>query len=473
MKLFGRKQKVDYRGLVVYLKRDYFDVYFPKNQLKKVAYFYFDKQKINPRFIDKLVKFWNRTYVGPFLKIKKKIEGENLKSLSDEELDKELLAFSRVYGGLWAEMIFLDAFDACGDEILLEILNKEKVSPSESQLNILTAPREPSWLQRERMSMLKVAKEVRKDKVLAREVVKVSYAQIKNRKPSLVKMLTRHSEQFHWIYNDYAVIKFLHDKFFFNELRNLLKNPGTIDEESRELRAISRNNTLRHKVFRNLGISKSARNQLVFLVRLSGLRDSRKSYNQMGSAVLHLFAREYSRRRKLPLLDTEYLFWTEIYKNYPAAKVKALAKKRRAGVLYAHTTASDMEKDTFFGSKGKALKSVIDRTFSRERLHGKPAYPGVVKGRARTMLTKADFKRMRKGDVLLAANTRPEYVPIMKMAGAIVTEEGGLTCHAAIVSRELKKPCVVGVQGVLGAVEEGDMVEVDAQRGVVKKLGNQ
>ena len=58
----------------------------------------------------------------------------------------------------------------------------------------------------------------------------------------------------------------------------------------------------------------------------------------------------------------------------------------------------------------------------------------------------------------------------MRLASAIVTEEGGITSHAAIVSRELKIPAVVGVQGILDAVKDGDTVEVDAVHGVVKKV---
>ena len=66
--------------------------------------------------------------------------------------------------------------------------------------------------------------------------------------------------------------------------------------------------------------------------------------------------------------------------------------------------------------------------------------------------------------------TRPEYVPLMKMAAAIVTDEGGITCHAAIVSRELKKPCVIGTQVATKVFQDGDMLEVNANHGMVRRL---
>ena len=65
--------------------------------------------------------------------------------------------------------------------------------------------------------------------------------------------------------------------------------------------------------------------------------------------------------------------------------------------------------------------------------------------------------------------TRPEFVPILKLAGAIVTDEGGITCHAAIVSRELGIPCVIGTQNATKALNDNDVVEIDAGKGIVNK----
>lgn len=76
----------------------------------------------------------------------------------------------------------------------------------------------------------------------------------------------------------------------------------------------------------------------------------------------------------------------------------------------------------------------------------------------------------KKDDILIATNTMPEYMPIIRKARAIVAEIGGVTCHAAIVSRELKKPCIIGVINATNIIKDGDLVEVDANNGVVKIL---
>ena len=79
------------------------------------------------------------------------------------------------------------------------------------------------------------------------------------------------------------------------------------------------------------------------------------------------------------------------------------------------------------------------------------------------------MSKMEYGDILVAWATNPAIVPAMKKAAAIVTNEGGLTCHAAIVSRELNIPCIVGTKIATEVLKDGDIVEVDADNGIVKK----
>ena len=66
--------------------------------------------------------------------------------------------------------------------------------------------------------------------------------------------------------------------------------------------------------------------------------------------------------------------------------------------------------------------------------------------------------------------TTPDYIPAMKKAAAFVTDEGGITCHAAIIAREMKKPCIVGTKIATKVLHDGDLVEVDADKGVVRIL---
>lgn len=95
------------------------------------------------------------------------------------------------------------------------------------------------------------------------------------------------------------------------------------------------------------------------------------------------------------------------------------------------------------------------------------ASPGIAGGTARLLLKAAEMDRLKAGEVLVTTMTTPDMVPAMAQAAAIVTDEGGMTCHAAIVSRELGVPCVVGTRTATKTIHEGDLVTVDGKAGAV------
>lgn len=80
------------------------------------------------------------------------------------------------------------------------------------------------------------------------------------------------------------------------------------------------------------------------------------------------------------------------------------------------------------------------------------------------------ISKMTQGQILVTEMTRPNIITACKKASAIITDEGGITCHAAIISRELKIPCVIGTKIATQVLKDGDLVEVDAEKGIIKKL---
>lgn len=101
-------------------------------------------------------------------------------------------------------------------------------------------------------------------------------------------------------------------------------------------------------------------------------------------------------------------------------------------------------------------------------ISGQVGNKGKVKGVVRIIRSQDQFDLFKDGEILVTGMTRPEYVPLMRIAKAIVTDEGGITCHAAIVSRELAKPCVIGTKFATQVLKDGDTVEVDADNGIVR-----
>ncbi|WAI02013.1 phosphoenolpyruvate synthase [Methanogenium organophilum] len=100
-------------------------------------------------------------------------------------------------------------------------------------------------------------------------------------------------------------------------------------------------------------------------------------------------------------------------------------------------------------------------------LEGQGASPGIATGRVVLVNTVKDLGRINDGDIMVAKMTNPDMVPGMRKVSAIITDEGGMTCHAAIVSRELGTPAVVGTRDATHVLKEGDIVTVDGEKGIV------
>jgi len=113
----------------------------------------------------------------------------------------------------------------------------------------------------------------------------------------------------------------------------------------------------------------------------------------------------------------------------------------------------------------------VEKDFSDiNEVKGQCAYAGKAKGVVKLVFTPEDMDKMNEGDILVSQATSPDLISAMKKASAMVTNTGGLICHAAITSRELKIPCVVGTNNATLVFKDGDMIEVEAESGVVRKI---
>jgi len=115
------------------------------------------------------------------------------------------------------------------------------------------------------------------------------------------------------------------------------------------------------------------------------------------------------------------------------------------------------------------LKPDASLSFDNE-LKGQAASAGLAKGRAVLVFSVNDLPKVKRGNIMVAIATVPSFVPAMEKTAGIITEAGGLLSHSAIVSRELKIPCIVGVKNATLIIKDGDRVEVDATNGMVRKI---
>lgn len=178
-------------------------------------------------------------------------------------------------------------------------------------------------------------------------------------------------------------------------------------------------------------------------------------------------------------IDIDSLFWSskdEVLGLYDDIKIdKEKIKKRKDAYAFLILNGNMI---IYEGKKAKEFISSFIFEESKNLIKGVPANPGKVRAKAKVMKYGADtfdkvsqlIKEMDVGDILVAETTSPEIMPACKKASAILTNQGGLLSHAAIVSRELNIPCIVGLGNITHLVKDGDLLEVDANNGTVKIL---
>ena len=181
---------------------------------------------------------------------------------------------------------------------------------------------------------------------------------------------------------------------------------------------------------------------------------------------------ERSLRRLYPEFgDTVRQILEEEIANPPA--MSELGKRNDSFILFQHgnekVTENLLLADFVGHHSGWRLIRPADITGARE-VRGSVGFKGAVQGKVRLLLRKKQIPELKEGEILVTHMTTPDFVPAMRRAAAVVTDEGGVTCHAAIIARELKKPCVIGTKIATQIFKDGDVVEVDAEKGIVRKV---
>ncbi len=144
-----------------------------------------------------------------------------------------------------------------------------------------------------------------------------------------------------------------------------------------------------------------------------------------------------------------------------------LEKRERHCYFYA----TEGERIEFYFGRLDSLEQTVDVALTDVK--GQCAWKGKARGIVKIVNNASQMSKFNSGDILFSINTNPSLMPIIRKAAAIVTDEGGITCHAAIVARELRIPCIIGTRFATKVYKDGDEVEVNATKGIVRKPGKQ
>jgi len=402
---------------------------------------------------------------------------------SNEDLAKEYRSLSNEWIRMcvWGHVINVLDFEhyALSHKIMDFIEAKRvenNVSESTAELfSILTTPAERSLFIKQDEHFLEMLKAVQSDKSLLVlfETDENSILTGVHRFPVLDKPLDSHVRQFDWMQYHYDGPEILDRAYFIRLLKAELHQNANAEEQLRQMREKQKELAVKQRDMENrMEFSGEERLWIQVARACVHLKGLRKDVIFRSSRNVRGFLTEIGKRLGVSLKHVRYLTMDEaeaLLKKNQRADETELETRLQKSVFYADNGRMTI----FTGNHVEKYRSLIvaeEAQVDVRELKGTPACAGVARGTVKIIVHADEMGKMNEGDILVSVATNPNLVPAMKKAAAIVTDEGGLTCHAAIVSREMGIPCIVGTKKATKAFKDGDEVEVNATNGIVRKL---
>ena len=373
-------------------------------------------------------------------------------------------AFTEYGTPLWTNylMSYLNKLDLLSSQMPAEIYQ------------ILTSNSKQTYTAREKENILKLAMTVKKSRAL-KALFRKPTERIIGLAPVQQKVfwhkLKQHVRRYAWINFGFEG-PLLSEEYFIGVIKDwvLHKNPRVEYKKIKKDRGtlVKKQNRLLNQ----LRVDEKHR-WMFWVVREFGFQKTyRKDVEYYSYYTYDVMLQELARRLGATVNQAHYLLKDEI--------IAILQGKKQVDV----SELNERIRCNFYvviNGRGKLLVGKRARQFIKKikarpvpkglhELSGQCAFPGKVNGKVKVIRGKEDYSKFKSGDILVFYATNPNMVSLMKMARAIVTDEGGVTCHAAIVSRELRIPCVIGTRFATKILKDGARVEVDASKGIVKKL---
>lgn len=273
-------------------------------------------------------------------------------------------------------------------------------------------------------------------------------------------------EDFFWVQDNYMQTHRIDREKIQHDLADLSEN-----EAEKLVRVSSKSSHVREELIQKLNLNPFVSSIVELLSDFVDLQDKRKMACLITNNVaLELFKRFLDYKKisdqgtRDIIMQNAFPYWIT---DLDSAELCDRSKLASEGVLF-----EDGKKEKF-GQESEDRFNEIIGDANTGKITGFVAHRGKVSGRVKIIQRIDDFGKMESGDILVTSMTRPEMAQIMKKAAAFVTDEGGITCHAAIISRELGIPCIIGTKIATKVLKDGDLVEVDANKGVVRKISEE
>jgi len=307
----------------------------------------------------------------------------------------------------------------------------------------LTSATRDSWVEKERIEFLKILKSLENEE-------------------GADLLIKNHTEKFFWI-PSLGSFEFWNEDYFFKKMKSFKKNP--LEELDKQK---NRKTELLRKIAdaeSKLNLSCQEKGIFQLIRELSFLKDFRRGIQN--KAFLVIFLKVFPILSKRLNTKKENLRWMTLNEIKVGAINEDEIKSKMRGCSYLiNGEKEEILNEIFcFNEEGSKKEDNL------KEIRGVVACKGdnnFIKGRANIVLNREDIKKFKKGDILISHMTNPEIIEAISTAKAIVTDMGGITCHASIVSRELEVPCIIGTKIATKILKSGDLIEMNMEDGTIK-----
>ncbi|MBN1385495.1 hypothetical protein JW968_00790 [Candidatus Woesearchaeota archaeon] len=404
---------------------------------------------------------------------------KNLKDLDVEKASGEELwrCFNEFYQ-LGIEMfisgnipMILDAWEPFFSNYLLDYLKSVAGDNAGEVFSVLCTPEGKTVVAEEEIAFLEMCK-----KIFSPESTKFlkdnpKIGHFKESFPEEFKLLEAHHAEYHWIPHDFLGALWGME-YFYEKLLTLASSSQKPEQFLAEIRKKDEQVEKKKRECIEKYII-DEKHQKLFKIAQGFLytKPYRKERFTHSFYYIYKIYKEICRRYDYSLDQSRWMLpeeRRELFLNNKMVDKMELEKRNMGCVMVSRNGKNSFE----YGKQAKAYIIQIEQHEmpDSDEIKGMCACPGIATGIVKLIFFPEDMSKMEQGNILVSPATNPDVVPAMKKAAAIITDAGGVTSHAAIVSRELNVPCIIGTKIATKVLKDEDLVEVDAVKGIVRKL---
>lgn len=415
----------------------------------------------NPGYLKEIYEKF-QPEIDKLMKLSEEINKMDISKLNNEELWDIYKQYLDLYeiATMYGEPLPLVTKDIVLQYIKKQLNIKEKSVVNEI-ITVLSTPSQKSFIRKEEEELLEIA-------------IKIQEADLEKdfeQNQEIMKEIKEHQQKYCWLPYDYGVQTWNVDHFV-EMLKNLIQKDCKKELENKKEDEVLEDK--QKELIDKHNISKEVQDLFEYVRLATFMMDYKKELFTKSHYLIIPLIDELASRFKTNNILVRFMTNTEIKGALLNNKLIAGSELQQRHDLSVCLWDKDgatsyLEHDKVRDFIQEKIQDNPEET-KGTKLHGTCASVGRYKGKVKVVMSAMHVTKVEEGDVLIAPMTSPDFVVGMKKAGAIVTDEGGITCHAAIVSRELKIPCVVGTGKATKIFKDGDLVEVNANHASIRLI---